>query len=323
MKKQFKIVMGVVSLTLIIGGLSEKIAENRTRSIFPPPGQLVNVRGHNLHVYVTGERNNDPTVLMESGQGAFSVGWTHIQDELTAAGYQVVSYDRPGYGWSEPVSDPLDIQSAAQEFRMALDHLGIAPPYVVVGHSLGGLFASSFAVQYADDVSGIVLVDPTPPTLYDNLPPSFLERMDATNSMMRWLQYASHVGVLRLFNPLGAMMDGLPQDKQSMILALSSNPDFMATYLSENRILSDMTDAMSSAIYASDHPRIILSTNQAPDGQDISDDMLLLIHGLHQEWAEQWHNGQWHIIDGANHFSIITNPQFASQVTERILEILD
>jgi pimeloyl-ACP methyl ester carboxylesterase len=119
----------------------------------PPLGKLVDVGGYRVHLYCTG--TGSPTVVIV-GAG-FSFNWGLVQPEV--AGFtEVCSYDHSGIGWSE--DGPKDSCSLrVSEVHTALKNAGIKGPYVLVGHSLGGLVARVYAGRYPDEVAGVVIVD--------------------------------------------------------------------------------------------------------------------------------------------------------------------
>jgi pimeloyl-ACP methyl ester carboxylesterase len=123
-----------------------------------PPGRMVDVGGWRLHLHATGK--GGPAVILEAGAGAFSFDWDLVQP-LVAKFTRVVSYDRAGYAWSEPGPKPRTMRQLAFELRTALHKAGIKPPYVLVGHSLGGPIVRTFADLYPKEVAGMVLVDAT------------------------------------------------------------------------------------------------------------------------------------------------------------------
>ena len=122
----------------------------------PPPGKMVDVGGYKLHVNCTGA--GSPTVILEAGASSFSIDWALVQPAVSRTN-RVCSYDRAGYGWSEP--GPYDFRGtdAVMSLRAALAALGEKPPFVLVGQSMGGRFARLFARAYPADVVGMVLVD--------------------------------------------------------------------------------------------------------------------------------------------------------------------
>jgi pimeloyl-ACP methyl ester carboxylesterase len=120
-----------------------------------PPGKLVDVTGHRVHIYCTGQ--GSPTVIVASG--GFSFDWGLVQPEVAEL-TRICTYDPAGTAWS----DPLPAQNAycmgrVRELRELLNEASIAPPYILVGFSIGGLVARLYAARNPDEVAGIVIVD--------------------------------------------------------------------------------------------------------------------------------------------------------------------
>ncbi|MFL6226100.1 MAG: alpha/beta fold hydrolase [Actinomycetes bacterium] len=124
------------------------------------PGQLIDVGGHRLHLSCTG--SGTPTVVLEPGRGELSsnLGWIA---PAVARDSRVCVYDRAGRGWSEPASTAQDGAQIATDLHTLLQRGHVPGPYVLAGHSFGGLYVLTFAARYPDEVAGMVLVDSTAP----------------------------------------------------------------------------------------------------------------------------------------------------------------
>jgi pimeloyl-ACP methyl ester carboxylesterase len=122
------------------------------------PGQLIDIGGRRLHLNCTG--SGTPTVIVESGSGAFSIDWALVQPAVSRFA-RICTYDRAGYAWSDagPVRD-LPEQSIA-DFELLLRLGQINPPYVLVGQSIGGILVRDYQRRRPEQVVGMVLVDPT------------------------------------------------------------------------------------------------------------------------------------------------------------------
>src|SRR5512137_2959649 len=127
-----------------------------------PAERLVDVDagGHRLHLLVLGEDRGKPTVILESGARG-GIGWQSTRKQI-AQFAQVITYDRAGTGQSEPGPEPRDARTIARDLHAALQRAAVKPPYVLVGQSLGGLYAQVFAAEYPQETAALVLVDPTP-----------------------------------------------------------------------------------------------------------------------------------------------------------------
>jgi len=127
---------------------------------YPPPGKRVDVGNRRIHIHVQGASpNGKPTVILESGVAASSPSWRLVRTEV-AKFARVVTYDRAGLGWSDMAPQPFTADGMLQDLRTALAAEGIAPPYILVGHSFGGLLAQVFAARHRDELAGLVLLDP-------------------------------------------------------------------------------------------------------------------------------------------------------------------
>ena len=148
------------SLLLLTVQASIVLAQSEsTPPPFPPPGKLVDVGGWRLHLNCTGEaRPSQPTVILESGLGDFSVEWSLVQPGV-AAFARVCSYDRAGDGWSDLGPHPRTMRQIVYELHTLLDNAGVKRPLVLVGHSYGGWLVRLYASSYPAEVVGMVLVE--------------------------------------------------------------------------------------------------------------------------------------------------------------------
>src|SRR3989442_5860857 len=148
---------GVIVVAALTGAAYQWIASRNDLAANPPPGRLVDVGGHRLHIWCTG--SGEPTVILENGLGGSGlVGWSFVQPEV-AKFSRVCSYDRAGTGYSDPGPWPRTARRIAHELAQLLDRTGISGPLVLVGASIGGLLVRVFASEHGERVVGLVLVD--------------------------------------------------------------------------------------------------------------------------------------------------------------------
>src|SRR5215213_9385758 len=148
---------GLIVVLGLVGAVYESAAEAADVRAYPPPGQLVDVGGYRLHMNCTG--TGSPTVVIDAGWGDWSASWSSWVQPEVAKTTRVCSYDRAGMGWSEAGPLPRNAQQFAKELHTLLQNAGIPGPYVVVGHSMGGLPVRVFVHEYATDVAGVVLIE--------------------------------------------------------------------------------------------------------------------------------------------------------------------
>ena len=163
------------------------------------PGRLVDVGGFRLHLYCSG--SGTPAVVMDSALAGSSISWALIQPDVSRL-TRACSYDRAGFGWSDAGPMPRTAGRVADELRVLLDHGGVAPPFVLVGHSFGGLVMRIFAARYRSDVSGLVLVDPAHPEDWVTPAPKEQIKIDRGIKLCRSGATAARFGAARLVSGL-------------------------------------------------------------------------------------------------------------------------
>jgi pimeloyl-ACP methyl ester carboxylesterase len=157
---------GLVAASLLValaGFCFESHVVARDAKRFPMRGQLVDVGGYRLHLYCTGA--GSPTVVLSGGFTDTLEQWKEIQPEI-ARFARVCSFDRAGLGWSDAGPMPRSSGQIANELHTALTNAHIPGPYILVGHSFGGLDMRIFAGRHPDEVAGVVLIDSVNPYLF-------------------------------------------------------------------------------------------------------------------------------------------------------------
>src|SRR3954449_2780231 len=147
----------VILALLTLGGGYEAIG-HATAPTVAMGGQLVDVGSYRLHLQCTGSRG--PTVVLEPGGGGSAASLGLIAPAV-ARDSRVCVYDRAGRGWSDPAASPPDGAQIATDLHTLLHRAHVRGPYVLAGHSFGGLYVRTYAAKYPDDVAGLVLVDST------------------------------------------------------------------------------------------------------------------------------------------------------------------
>ena len=148
---------GLIFAVAVAGATYQWIATRKDLVANPPPGRLVDVGGHRLHILCTGV--GSPTVILEGGLGgAGTVGWTLVQADVSKF-TRVWSYDRAGMGYSDPGPSPRTARRITRELARLLEGSEIEGPLVLVGESIGGLFVRVYATEHEARVQGLVLVD--------------------------------------------------------------------------------------------------------------------------------------------------------------------
>lgn len=208
--KAFRIIsiIGLVLVLLLIGtGIAGAVAKSNLAKQHPAPGLLVDVGGYKLHINCVGQ--GSPTVILESGWGDYSATWAYVQPDVARI-TRVCSYDRAGYGWSEPSAHPRTANAMVQELHTLLVKAKNQGPYVLVGHSLGGMLMRVYAYNYPDEVAGMVLVDSVHEEQYNRLPGA-IDAIQDRVQQFRMLSFLSSTGFMALAPQL-IPNQGLPED---------------------------------------------------------------------------------------------------------------
>jgi pimeloyl-ACP methyl ester carboxylesterase len=150
-------IVAVLLVLGVVGMLYESVSEAADARAYPPPGQMVDVGGHRLHINCVG--TGSPTVVIEAGWGDWSAPWQMWVQPAVAETTRVCTYDRAGMGYSEAGPLPRTSEVFARELHTLLQRAGEHGPYVLVGHSMGGWPVRIFAHEFPADVAGVVLID--------------------------------------------------------------------------------------------------------------------------------------------------------------------
>jgi len=160
--RQIKACSLLLMVAVSLGYNPASAQDTRASQAPPPPGRLVDIGGHRLHLLSSGPEESSgepvPTVILESGLGAYSVDWGLVQAQV-AKFARVCSYDRASYAWSDRGPDPRGLRTSVNELHRLLEQAKVKPPYVLVGQSWGGRIARLFAHSYPKEVAGMVLID--------------------------------------------------------------------------------------------------------------------------------------------------------------------
>jgi pimeloyl-ACP methyl ester carboxylesterase len=286
----------------------QQVLTVRDRRRYPAPGLLIHVDGRQIHLQVRGTDSDGPTVVLEAGMGSFSPNWYWVQEELAPV-VRSLSYDRAGLGWSRRSRRPRDAQTIAMELRDALREAAIEPPYVLAGHSFGGLPVRAFADLYPDLTAGLVLVDASHPDQWVRWPTPQADRiLGVSQRIFGWLGW---LGVLRALNLSRGIAAGLPARQAAELRAGAALPGFAATAAAQIRSWSVSREQLNAAAPLGALPLAVLAVTEQPRGGE-------LLTALQRELAELTKDATFQVVQGASHESLIANRDHARVVAKTI-----
>jgi pimeloyl-ACP methyl ester carboxylesterase len=294
------------------GAAYQIYATNRDAQKFPATGQLVDVGGHKLHLYCAG--TGSPTVVLEQGGAGNSLAWFYIQPQL-AKETRVCAYDRAGMAWSEPGSLPRTGKTIASELHTLLKNANIQAPFVMVGHSYGGLYVRAFAAQYPEDVAGLVLLDSTHPDQWTRTPQGQAQYQSDTN-FYQVARILARVGLLRVLpNPFTSLPAHFPAELREEWQALYSTTTFWDTLESESRAILETKNELRNAASLKNLPLMVVSAGAHIDADSQWQDFQAELVALSSNSAQR-------IVKGASHSALWSEPKEALASSQAILEVL-
>jgi pimeloyl-ACP methyl ester carboxylesterase len=297
-----------VLLLAAFGGGYETIREALDKSAYAMPGQLIDVGGHKLHISCTG--SGSPTVILEAGLGlpaAEMSGW--IQPGVATV-TRVCVYDRAGMGWSELAETPRDGVATATDLHTLLNRAEIDGPYVLAGHSSGGVYAQVFAAQYPDEVAGLVLLDSQPPDAIANLP-GYAAEYNGIRRLTPLFPSLARVGVGRLAYPSAS---GLPPEAWAEARALLSTARHNRGYRDAAVGLKAALTQAQALTSLGDKPLIVVTAAEDAHAGWLP---------LQEKMAGLSTNSVQRVIQDASHDSLIEDESDSANAINAILDVVD
>jgi pimeloyl-ACP methyl ester carboxylesterase len=309
MRRIGMLLLGLVVALLalaVAGAIYQAVATKRAERAYPPPGEMVDVGGYSLHINCVGQ--GSPTVVLDGGSGEMSAHWVLVQREVSGT-TRVCAYDRAGMGWSEMGPEPRDAKQISSELHTLLTKADIEGPYVLVGHSFGGLYMQTYAARYADEVAGMALVDSSQPDQFSYQP---VTRDSYEPQPFDVASLAARLGIVRLLSKLDPASPELPPQQRAQIDALSPSTRQVSTYALELRATPQSTTQTRSLRSLDDKPlAVVTAGTQEPDWLDLQDDLVTLSP-----------NSTHRVVEGATHTSLLYERSDAQASSAAIVEVV-
>lgn len=291
-----------------------------------PPGTLVGVGRAGIHLLCRGE--GSPTVVLDSGLGGCCLDWSLVQEEV-ARFTRVCSFDRPGYGWSDPRPGPRTSLVIVQELEELLASAGIDGPYIMAGHSFGGLNVRLFAARNRRKVGGLILVDGSHHEGLERLPRAFWRSVRLNLGIARWI---SPIGGLRLADALGLvpttrLLRHLPEDAAACATRLFLRSETIRTVRRELDGLPASQRQVADAGTLGDLPVVVLTSNVSthPD-RDLApgipfEDMRRSWHGLQAELLGLSTRSRQVLVEDSGHYIAMERPRPVIRAIREAVEL--
>ncbi|TCM39529.1 alpha/beta hydrolase [Kribbella sp. VKM Ac-2568] len=296
----------VILVIVALGGAYETIRQS-TEPAVAMRGQLVDVGPYRLHLECTGSRG--PTVILEPGAGGSAASMGLIAPSV-ARDSRVCVYDRAGRGWSDPAASPPDGAQIATDLHNLLDRAHVPAPYVLAGHSFGGLYVRTYAAKYPEEVAGLVLIDST-----------------AANNKPVSPQKAGSYSVLKHLSSLVATTSRLGLGR---LLADTSFSDLPPTYRDDARATAATAKEMSGVL-----DEYGVANRSVPEAGTLRslDAKPLIVLTAERENSKGWMadqnktvalstNSLHRVVSGTTHASFVENPDHAAAVTKAIHDLV-
>jgi pimeloyl-ACP methyl ester carboxylesterase len=306
------IVGAVLSLICLAGVIYQTFSERRDLHDHPIPGELVSVGPYELHIYCTG--SGAPAVILDSGLGDTYISWRKVQPQISQF-TRVCSYDRAGLGFSYYSRHSSTSKDFAKELHILLRNAGVPPPYVLVGHSLGGFNVRLYASLYRSEVAGMVLVGSSHPEQQKRFPPA-LNDMDATwLREQEFFEFTMPFGIPRLLGFCGS---------DAEIRAVECNFHSVRESVAELKAISESAAQAATTGSLGDIPLVVLSHDPNTPQPDLPEDLVKPTSDAWQQMQDELAKLSTHsthvIAKNSGHYIQLDRPDLVIEAVRQVVD---
>jgi len=310
-------IVGIVAVAAIGAYVYQGQRNARVAESLILPGQMIAMGETSLYVNCQGNRGN-PTIIFENGMGLASENWNWVQKGLTDD-FFTCAYDRAGIGFSKAVTEPVDAGHSADTLARLLDDMNVTGPVLVVGHSYGALIARVFADRFPNRTAGLVLVDSSHEDMAERFPPEERKGFDDMLNGFAILQKANHFGGARLMGVPKMFGDGLEGEAKMRADHLYESVSHMAGSAGEadgwSRSAQLARDVAGRGL--GNLPLGVIMVDGWPDT------MMPSWTAMQHELSSLSSSGKVTVIEGADHFGVLTQPDHAKRVTQIVRKVAE
>lgn len=316
--------LSLLTLTLTFLIALGFFAKRRLKKNYPPIGQMIDIGGYRLHMHVEGE--GMPTVVFDSGAGGIGLHWEIVRPAIAKVA-RVVVYDRAGLGWSDPSPKPRRADVMAEELHILLTNANIEGPFILVGHSLGGVVVRHFAAKYTNEVAGLVMVDSAHEQQMKHCPEALVKMVNSMKGMMGVMKLMGKLGIFALKPDLvqigdnGKLSKELVANMQGVMASSDSHAEAMiaeteSVYAAETQPISTLDDLPLTVVR---HGQ--LDENAVPPslGQQVRDTYESAWQALQVEILSLSTQGRLLVADRSGHNVMFDQPEI---IVESVLEMV-
>lgn len=320
--------VAAVAILLISGVIYQNQAVADDMENYPPLGVMIDVGEFEMHLYCEGE--GSPTIVFESGLGDSSLSWWTIH-EIVAQETRTCVYDRASLGWSDFADTVSEHNYVVRNLHSLLENSEEEAPYLLVGHSSGGVYVREYVQQYPDDVAGLVFIDSSHENQNLRMPQEIADLIKPP-PILQVCQVAAHFGIIRILNVGEEFSDDFGGDDtlKAMNIALFNQTHFCTA------ILNEFTDFISGVTQENppqsldDLPLIVLTRGIGDSPDDFPDSISSeTVEQLNATWLELQaellalsSNSTQIIVEDAGHYIHHDRPDVVINAIQQILETI-
>ena len=295
-------------LTLVSVGGGYETVQSASDEDFAMPGDLVDVGNHSLHLNCTG--SGSPTVVLQAGGGEMSSAFGWVAPAVSEQ-TRVCVYDRASHGWSETSGTAQDGDEIAADLHSLLNQAQVPGPYVLAGHSFGGLYTLSYADLYPDEVAGMVLVDTTAPASEPAPQGTTSDDADAVDRVAALLGTTARMGVGRLVS--GSDFGDLPPESRDEMRAAAATESHLRGTVEEYLKASTSGGQAARLEDFDSKPLVVLTAGVGNDAAWVE---------RREELATLSEDSDHRLIEGADHSALIHDEEHAAATSDAILDVV-
>ena len=325
LKVALKVLGVLVGLAILVPLLTGLVIKGLAPDV-PPPGQLLDVGGHRLHIHCVGTPGDAPPVLIEAGLGLSSSYFHWIQTNL-ARSTKVCTYDRAGLGWSDESNRPREVGDVVEQLHALLDAAGVERPLVLAGHSIGAIILREYVARHPGEVAGLAFLDGSHPDQTRALGLENLYKREQAASGLKLYRLMVRLGLSRLYDPSLTPIDSAYPEPVFAQIRHTTDGTYFDAVLAEYDGLVPGTNRPRPEDNFGDRPTVVIQAGQTWDQASLPDtvDAAKIAAGwpvLQKETAALSTRGRHVIVENATHMSIVHDEVHANEAAEFIREVL-